>query len=100
MKDKNTEPIIKVETNAYTNEKKKVRYSRLSKFIEYNLTNFSGTQKFKSIARAIRKGYATEDGIVAPRRPFNNRKDISRNHNSLNSIRRRIYGELKLHSGF
>lgn len=100
MKDKNTEPIIKVETNAYTNEKKKVRYSRLSKFIEYNLTNFSGTQKFKSIARAIRKGYATEDGIVAPRRPFNNRKDISRNHNSLNSIRRKIYGELKLHSGF
>jgi hypothetical protein len=100
MKDKDISPIIRVEKDKYTGESKEVRYSELSKFIEQNLDYFNGVQRFKSIARAIKRGLVSENGIVAPRRPFNNRKDISRKHNSYNTLRRNIYGELKLRAGF
>lgn len=74
--------------------KDRTRYSNKSKFIEYELKDFRGVGQFKSIARAIRKGYVTPQGIVAPRRPFNNRKDKSRSGCGYNTLKRQIYGEL------
>lgn len=80
--------------NKETLPTQEVRYSEKSKPIEFKLVRFEGVQKFKSIARAIRKGYVTPTGVVAPSRPFNNRADKSRKGNSLNTLKRQYYGEL------
>lgn len=55
---------------------------------------FDSVHKFKSIRRAIRKGYVTPWGTIAPKRPFNNR---SRNKGTrpLEIEKERIYGQLK-----
>lgn len=71
-----------------------IKYSEKSKFIEPGLVRFEGVSRFKSIARAIRKGYVTPDGQVAPKRPFNNRKDKSKSGHSYNALRKQIYNEL------
>ena len=39
-----------------------------------NLISFAGVQEFKSIRRAMRRGHIAPNGIVPPKRPFNNRK--------------------------
>jgi hypothetical protein len=59
------------------------------------LKSFEGVGQFKSIVRAIRKGYVTPYGYVAPRRPFNNRKDKSRSGRGLNTIKKGIYADIK-----
>ena len=38
---------------------------------------FNGVNKYKSIFRAIKRGHATINGILIPRRPFNNRANTS-----------------------
>lgn len=80
-------------------EQMKIKYSDKSKFIEFNLHRFEGVDKYKSVARAIRKGYVTPDGYVAPRRPFNNRKDKSRSGHNYNTVRKQLYGELVKRTG-
>lgn len=75
--------------------KQEVKYSEKSKFIEFNITQFSAVRLYKSIARAIRRGKVWEDGTPLPKRPYNNRLDKSRKGNSYNSLRRKIYGRIK-----
>lgn len=79
---------------------RQARYSDKSKFIEFHLVNFNGVSKYKSVARAIRKGYVTPEGYVAPKRPFNNRKDKSKSGHSYNTLRKQLYGELTKRAGF
>ena len=43
-----------------------------------DLIIFDAVSKYKSVARAIRRGDVTKYGTIAPKRPFNNRANTSR----------------------
>ena len=64
-----------------------------------NLCNFSGVSKFKSIARAYRKGYISRWGDVYPKRPFNNRGNTSKRKGKhsrvFNEKKKAIYAQFK-----
>lgn len=55
---------------------------------------FDGVHKFKSIRRAIRKGYVTPWGTIAPKRPFNNRSR-KKGTRPLEIKKEKIYGQFK-----
>ena len=59
-----------------------------------NLKVFDGVHKFKSIRRAIRKGYVTPWGTIAPKRPFNNRSR-KKGTRPLEIKKEKIYEQLK-----
>lgn len=66
---------------------------------------FAGVSKYKSIARAIRRNHATINGILIPRRPFNNRANTSirtdAHSRSMNEEKRLIHKNLmKLNDKF
>ena len=56
------------------------------------LRTYEAVGKFKSIRRTIRRGCISLDGIVFPKRPFNNAKH---GKNSLNDRKKMIYEQLK-----
>lgn len=64
-----------------------------------HLITYDGVHRFKSIRRAIRRGQVTTEGIVIPRRPFNNRANTSKrkgvHSRSTNELKKKIYGQLK-----
>lgn len=57
-----------------------------------HLRTFEAVKRFKSVRRAIRKGYVSLDGFIYPKRPFNNTKH---GKNSLNDRKKKIYEQLK-----
>lgn len=57
-----------------------------------HLRNFEAVKRFKSIRRAIKRGQVSLDGIIYPKRPFNN---VKCSKNSLNGIKKKIYEQLK-----
>lgn len=57
-----------------------------------HLRTFEAVKRFKSVRRAIRKGYISLDGFIYPKRPFNNAKH---GKNSLNDRKKKIYEQLK-----
>lgn len=67
--------------------------------IVLHLITYGGVHRFKSIRRAMRRGYVTTEGIVMPRRPFNNRANTSKrkeaHSRSTNELKKEIYGQLK-----
>ena len=64
-----------------------------------NLRDYRAVGKFKSIRRAIRRGLVSPSGTICPKRPFNNRANISRRkgHRSrvMNEVKKSIYEQLK-----
>lgn len=60
---------------------------------------YGAVGKYKSIRRAIRKGYVTPDGMLCPSRPFNNRKNTCRrkgkHSRKMNETKKEIYGQLR-----
>lgn len=66
-----------------------------------HLITYDGVHRFKSIRRAIRRGHVTAEGIVMPRRPFNNRANTNTSKRkgvhsrSTNELKKKIYGQLK-----
>lgn len=64
-----------------------------------HLITYAGVHKFKSIRRAIRRGHVTTEGIIIPRRPFNNRANTSKrkgvHSRGTNELKKKIYGQLK-----
>lgn len=56
------------------------------------LKTFEATKKFKSVRRAIRKGLVSPDGVIYPRRPFNNAKHKKK---GINDRKKKIYEQLK-----
>lgn len=64
-----------------------------------HLRTYEAVSKFKSVRRAIRRGHVSLDGIIFPKRPFNNRANISRRkgHHSrvMNEVKKSIYEQLK-----
>lgn len=74
---------------------KDIKRDTLKDFTEHNilhLKTFEAVGKFKSVRRAIRKGYVSLDGVIYPKRPFNNAKH---HPNSLNNKKKKIYEYLK-----
>lgn len=67
--------------------------------IVLHLITYDGVHRFKSVRRAMRRGHMTSEGIVMPRRPFNNRANTSKrkgvHSRSTNELKKRIYGQLK-----
>ena len=57
-----------------------------------HLRTYEAVTKFKSVRRAIRRGHVSLDGIIYPKRPFNNTKH---KEGSLNNKKKKIYGQLK-----
>lgn len=57
-------------------------------------SNYYAVSKFKSVRRAIRKGYVDLfTGQVYPKRPFSNKK--STRGRKMNELKKQIYGLLK-----
>jgi valyl-tRNA synthetase len=57
-------------------------------------SNYYAVSKFKSVRRAIRKGYVDLfTGQVYPKRPFSNRKPTR--GRKMNELKKQIYGLLK-----
>ena len=63
-----------------------------------DLIIFDAVFKYKSVARAIRRGDVTKYGTITPKRPFNNRANTSRragvNSRTMNEYKKNIYGRL------
>ena len=57
-----------------------------------HLRTYDAVKRFKSVRRAIRRGHVSLDGIIYPKRPFNNTKY---KEGSLNNEKKKIYGQLK-----
>ena len=67
--------------------------------IALHLITYDGVHRFKSIRRAMRRGHITTEGIIMPRRPFNNKANTSKrkgvHSRSTNELKKRIYGQFK-----
>lgn len=63
-----------------------------------DLIIFDAVSKYKSAARAIRRGDVAKYGTIAPKRPSNNRVNTSRragvNSRTMNDYKKNIYGRL------
>jgi hypothetical protein len=57
-----------------------------------HLRTYEAVKRFKSVRRAIKRGHISLDGIIYPKRPFNNAKHKK---GSLNDEKKRIYEQLK-----
>ena len=57
-----------------------------------HLRTYEAVKRFKSVRRAIRKGYVSLDGFIYSKRPFNNAKH---GKNNLNNRKKMIYEQLK-----
>lgn len=64
-----------------------------------HLRTYEAVSKFKSVRRAIRRGHVSLDGIIFPKRPFNNKANTCKRkgHHSrtINEIKKMIYEQLK-----
>lgn len=71
------------------------RVDIIKDFYENNilhLRTYEAVKRFKSVRRAIKRGHISLDGIIYPKRPFNNAKHKK---GSLNDEKKRIYEQLK-----
>ena len=57
-----------------------------------HLRTYEAVGRLKSVRRVIRRGHVSLDGIIFPKRPFNNAKH---GKNSLNERKKMIYEQLK-----
>lgn len=57
-----------------------------------HLRTYEAVKRFKSVRRVIKRGHISLDGIIYPKRPFNNAKHKK---GSLNDEKKRIYEQLK-----
>lgn len=78
----------------FTDYVKKVTKNPVEEFEKgiLHLNTFEAVNKFKSIRRAIKRGHISLDGIIYPKRPFNNAKHHIK---SLNNTKKLIYGQIK-----
>lgn len=57
-----------------------------------HLRTYEAVKRLKSVRRAIRRGHISLDGVIYPKRPFNN---VKHKKGSLNDKKKRIYEQLK-----
>lgn len=71
------------------------RVDIIKDFYENNilhLRTYEAVKRFKSVRRATKRDHISLDGIIYPKRPFNNAKHKK---GSLNDEKKRIYEQLK-----
>lgn len=60
---------------------------------------FEAIGKFKSVQRAIKRGHVTIEGIIMPKRPFNNRANTSKrkgvHSRGTNELKKHIYEQIR-----
>ena len=63
------------------------------------LKTFEAVSKFKSVNRAIRRGHVVPNGLIIPKKPFNNRANTSKrkgvHSRGTNELKKQIYGQFK-----
>ena len=80
-----------------TVERELTSQGEFEKYIEDNsgLKTFEAVGRYKSVGRA----HITKNGIIIPKRPFNNRKNTSKrkgaHSRSVNEYKKRIYEQIK-----
>ena len=65
---------------------------------ELNLVTYEAVGKCKSVRRAIRRGLVSEEGFMAPARPFNNKKNSckrGKHSRPMNEEKKRIYASIR-----
>lgn len=85
-------------------ERTPMSLEEFKKYIEYNgLRTFTAVGIYKSVGRAIKRGHITSSGLIAPKRPFNNRANTSKRKNvhsrGTNEVKKKIYGQIRQYSG-
>ena len=64
-----------------------------------HLRTYEAVNKFKSVRRAIRRGHVSLDGIIFPKRPFNNKANTCKrkgyHSRTINERKKMIYEQLK-----
>lgn len=64
-----------------------------------HLRTYEAVSKFKSVRRAIKRGHVSLDGIIFPKRPFNNKantcKRMGHHSRAFNERKKIIYEQLK-----
>lgn len=71
------------------------RLDAVKDFYENNilyLRTYEAVKRYKSVRRAIRRNQVSIDGVIYPKRPFNNAKY---KNGSINDKKKRIYEQLK-----
>lgn len=69
-----------------------------NRIMPLHLATYEAVRKYKSIRRAIRRGYVTSEGIIMPSRPFNNRKNSckrGKHSKQMNEEKKRVYASIK-----
>lgn len=63
------------------------------------LKTFEAISRFKSVKRAIKRGHVAANGLIAPKRPFNNRANTSKrikvHSRGTNELKKQIYEQFK-----
>lgn len=63
------------------------------------LKTFEAVSRFKSVNRAIRRGHVVPNGLIIPKRPFNNRANTSKrkgvHSRGTNELKKQIYEQFK-----
>lgn len=59
-----------------------------------DLIIFDAVSKYKSVARAIRRGDVAKYGTITPKRPFNSSRRAGVNSRTMNEYKKNIYGRL------
>lgn len=84
-----------------TVERELMSQEEFEKYIEDNsgLKTFEAVGRYKSVGRAYRRNHITRNGLITPKRPFNNRKNTSKrkgaHSRSVNEYKKRIYEQIK-----
>ena len=69
-----------------------------NRIMPLHLATYEAVRKYKSVRRAIRRGYVTSEGIIMPLRPFNNRKNSckrGKHSRQMNEEKKRVYASIK-----
>lgn len=69
-----------------------------NRIMPLHLATYEAVRKYKSVRRAIRRGYVTSEGIIMPSRPFNNRGNSckrGKHSRQMNEEKKRVYASIK-----
>lgn len=69
-----------------------------NRIMPLHLVTYEAVRNYKSVRRAIKREYATSEGIIMPSRPFNNKKNSckrGKHSRPMNEEKKRVYASIK-----
>lgn len=99
-REKNERPLMSEEEfKKFLEERKEAIQRDIVERGVLPLRQFSAVSRYKSVARAYKRGHISLTGDVYPKRPFNNRPNTSRRKGRhsrvMNELKRNIYEQYK-----